>query len=396
MTEWKRVKLGDICYITSSKRIFAMEYQKEGIPFYRGKEIIEKHQGNNVSTELFISRQRYEEIRTKYDVPKRGDILLSSVGTLGVSWLVDEDEFYFKDGNLTWLRPNELTTSNYLYLWLNSPDYQHQIDTMCIGSTQKALTIETLNKFNVLLPDIITQKKICAQLHPIMEKIKNNRMINENLAHQARAMFQQWFAKATGSLCHLAEIADINPETYSTKDNWEFVNYLDTSNITTGTIAEVQYIQPSQEKLPSRARRILRKNDIVYSTVRPNQLHYGIISNPLPNMLGSTGFAVIRSKRKIIPNEIIYLALTDPAFVEKMHQLAEQSVSTYPSIKPLDLNACVIPEPQQDDADFTNAIITIFDIIASNNEENRRLAELCDTLLPRLMSGELDVSALGL
>ena len=150
MTEWKRVKLGDICYITSSKRIFAREYQKEGIPFYRGKEIIEKHRGNNVSTELFISRQRYEEIKRKYDVPKRGDILLSSVGTLGVSWLVDEDEFYFKDGNLTWLRPNKLTTTNYLYLWLNSPDCQHQIDTMCIGSTQKALTIETLNKFDVL------------------------------------------------------------------------------------------------------------------------------------------------------------------------------------------------------------------------------------------------------
>lgn len=207
-------------------------------------------------------------------------------------------------------------------------------------------------------------------------------------------MFQQWLTDATGSLCHLAEIADINPETYSIKDNWEFVNYLDTSNITNGTVAEIQYIQPSQEKLPSRARRILRKNDIVYSTVRPNQLHYGIISNPLPNMLGSTGFAVIRSKRKTIPNEIIYLALTDPAFVEKMHQLAEQSVSTYPSIKPLDLNACVIPEPQKGDTNFTNAIKTIFDIIASNNEENRRLAELRDTLLPRLMSGELDVSEL--
>lgn len=65
MGEFNKVKLGDICNITSSKRIFAKEYQKEGIPFYRGKEIIEKHNGNDVSTELFISRERYNEIKEK-------------------------------------------------------------------------------------------------------------------------------------------------------------------------------------------------------------------------------------------------------------------------------------------------------------------------------------------
>ena len=59
------------------------------------KEIIEKHNGSTVSTELFISLERYEEIKSKYDVPKKGDILLSSVGTLGVPWLVNEDNFLF-------------------------------------------------------------------------------------------------------------------------------------------------------------------------------------------------------------------------------------------------------------------------------------------------------------
>lgn len=182
MSKWKKIKLSDICCITSSKRIFAKEYQKSGIPFYRGKEIIEKHNGNSVSTELFISRERYEEIKSKFDVPRKGDILLSSVGTLGVSWLVDEDEFYFKDGNLTWLRSNDKTTPQFLYLWLNSSEAQDQIDMMCIGSTQKALTIETLNKFDVSLPDKNTQKKICNIIYPITEKIEKNRKINENLA----------------------------------------------------------------------------------------------------------------------------------------------------------------------------------------------------------------------
>ena len=182
MNGWNKIELSEICNITSSKRIFAKEYQKSGIPFYRGKEIIEKHNGNDVSTELFISLERYEEIKKKHDVPRKKDILLSSVGTLGVSWFVDEDDFYFKDGNLTWLRANDKVLPEFLYLWLNSPEAQNQIDVMCIGSTQKALTIETLNKFKISLPSQDIQSKICNTIYPIINKIKNNKAINENLA----------------------------------------------------------------------------------------------------------------------------------------------------------------------------------------------------------------------
>lgn len=181
MTGWEKVKLSDIAFITSSKRIFAREYQKEGIPFYRGKEIIEKHKGNSVSTELFISYERYEEIKNKFGVPRLGDILLSSVGTLGVPWLVDEEEFYFKDGNLTWLRCNDKIMPDFLYLWLNSVEAKNQIHTKCIGSTQKALTIDTLNKFEVTLPSLDEQVKICKIIIPISKKIEKNRGINKNL-----------------------------------------------------------------------------------------------------------------------------------------------------------------------------------------------------------------------
>ena len=220
--------------------------------------------------------------------------------------------------------------------------------------------------------------------------------VNKNLLRQARALFRQWVTETSSTIFKLSDVADINPETYSPKDNWDFINYLDTSSITAGTINEIQYILPSEEKLPSRARRILRKDDVVFSTVRPNQLHYGIISNPKPNMLGSTGFTVIRSKYGAIPNEIIYLALTEPSFVEQMQQLAEQSVSTFPSIRPADLDACVLPKPKAEDNDFVTAIKVIFNKVAANGEENQRLGELRETLLPKLMSGELDVSNLDL
>ena len=102
MEEWKKYKIGDLCSISSSKRIFAKEYQSSGVPFFRGKEIIEKQKGESISTELYISRSRYDEIKIKYGVPKEGDMLLTSVGTLGIPYIVKNENFYFKDGNLTW------------------------------------------------------------------------------------------------------------------------------------------------------------------------------------------------------------------------------------------------------------------------------------------------------
>ena len=93
--DWKKCKLGEVCNISSSKRIFAEEYTTDGIPFYRGKEIIEKRNKITISSELFISYERFEEIKTKFSIPKIGDILLTSVGTIGVPWLVNEENFYF-------------------------------------------------------------------------------------------------------------------------------------------------------------------------------------------------------------------------------------------------------------------------------------------------------------
>lgn len=179
--KFEQIQLGEICNISSSKRIFAKEYEKKGIPFYRGKEIIEKYNGKAVSNELYISRERYEEIKERYGTPQKGDILLTSVGTLGIPWLVDEDEFYFKDGNLTWLSVKKDIESTYLYWWLISPEAKNQINAKSIGSTQKALTIDTLNKFVISLPSLEVQKKICNVLQSLQDKICVNTAINKNL-----------------------------------------------------------------------------------------------------------------------------------------------------------------------------------------------------------------------
>lgn len=331
-------------------------------------------------------------------IVENGDVLLNITGDSVARVCIVEDDILPARVNqhVAIIRANtDIVLANYLLYFLQmSKPYLLQIAAG--GATRNALTKGMLEELELEVPPIGKQEKIVSIIDDLQRKIKQNTEINENLLQQARSLFHQWATGTSSAMSKLSDIAEINPETYSPKDNWSFVNYLDTSSITEGTITEVQYILPSEEKLPSRARRILRKGDIVFSTVRPNQLHYGIIANPMPNMLGSTGFTVIRSKYAAIPNEIIYLALTEASFVEQMQQLAEQSVSTFPSIRPADLDACVLPEPKAEDGDFMEAIKAIFHTIATNDEENQRLAALRDTLLPRLMSGELDVSAIDL
>jgi len=152
---WEVKRLDELADIGSSKRIFYDEYVAEGIPFYRGKEVIELSKGKSISSELFISEQKFNEIKARFDIPTKGDILISSVGTIGVSWLVDGfEEFYFKDGNLTWIKKYKtFLKGEYLHLWLNSENGKNQIDGEVIGSTQKALTISSLRNFKILFPN---------------------------------------------------------------------------------------------------------------------------------------------------------------------------------------------------------------------------------------------------
>lgn len=145
--------------------------------------------------------------------------------------------------------------------------------------------------------------------------------------------------------CRLGDACVTNTYTYSPKEDWGFVNYLDTGNITDNRIDSIQYIDVQNEKLPSRARRKVKTNSIIYSTVRPNQRHFGIIKTQPENFLVSTGFAVIDVNDKVLNPDFVYYSLTQDTIVKKLHAIAEQSTSAYPSIKPSDIEDLEIDIP---------------------------------------------------
>ncbi|WP_052242946.1 restriction endonuclease subunit S, partial [Acinetobacter junii] len=127
------------------------------------------------NSELFITNERFEEIASKFGAPSEGDILLTSVGTLGVTYQVKaEEKFYFKDGNLTWFKDFKSISSNIIYCWLNSKDGKEQLENISIGSTQAALTIQGLKSLELNLPPEDVIQKLDEQLELIYQKVNAN------------------------------------------------------------------------------------------------------------------------------------------------------------------------------------------------------------------------------
>ena len=194
---WRLEKLGMISEITSSRRIFQQEYVKEGIPFFRTKEIKELNEGREISIELFITNQKYIEIKSKNEIPKIGDILLSAVGTIGISYIVkDNKPFYFKDGNLIWIRNLEGIIPQYLhYYFVHFIRFKQNITTS--GSAYNALTIIKLKEFEILLPPKPTQQAIISKIEELFSEldkgIENLRTAQQQLKTYRQAVLKWAF-----------------------------------------------------------------------------------------------------------------------------------------------------------------------------------------------------------
>ncbi|MBR5784210.1 MAG: restriction endonuclease subunit S [Bacteroidales bacterium] len=176
--------------------------------------------------------------------------------------------------------------------------------------------------------------------------------------------------------CKLGDVVEINQNSFSEKENWLFVNYLDTGSITENKISEIQYINLIDEKLPSRAKRKVKKNSIIYSTVRPNQNHFGIIKSFPENFLVSTGFAVLDVNKKIAFPDFVYYYLIQNENTESLHAIAEQTTSAYPAIKPSDIaDISIILPPLATQQKIAQILSSLDDKIELNNKINDNLEQ---------------------
>jgi len=173
----------------------------------------------------------------------------------------------------------------------------------------------------------------------------------------------------------LGDICTTNMKSYSRNEIWQFINYLDTGNITQNIISKIQRIDTATDKVPSRAVRKVTINDIIISTVRPIQKHYGIINQLPDNFLVSSGFTVLSVDPSIADSFYIYYYITQDEIVKTLQTIAEQSMSTYPSIKPSDIEGLMVwLPPISEQRTIANTLKCLDKKIAINAKINDNLA----------------------
>ena len=427
---YEHYKLQDIVEVTSSKRIHLADYVKDGIPFYRSKEVIERANGNNVSTELYITHKQYDEIKRKHGSPQKNDILLTSVGTLGKAFLVEDgDEFYFKDGNLTWFRNyDQKVLPDYIFYWIKSPITQQKLDEISIGSTQKALTISGLKSLQIALPSLKQQKKIVSIIKNIDHKINNLRKTNKTLESIAQAIFKSWFihfdpvhAKKQGKECAGIDkaTADLFPDNFVESElglipkGWEVASIKDICEVITnggtpsrsnalfwengtipwyktGELTDSFLINHSENitqlGLEKSSVKLMEKDSVLMAIyAAPTVGRLGILTQASTFNQATTG---MKAKQEI---GFVFLYLTllfgRAWFNNRANGAAQQNISK----AIVESYKFVLPTTNILTS-FNNSLMPIFKKIEQNINQIDSLSNLRDTLLPRLISGKLDVS----
>jgi len=165
---WDEIKLGNVCNVGSSKRVFVSELVEEGIPFYRGTEVGKLGEGKSINPTLFITKAHYESLKEHRGVPKQGDLLMPSICPDGRIWVVDNDkEFYFKDGRVLWVEV-DLKKMNSIYLRYHlKGSFFANYNNIASGTTFAELKIVSLKKMNVFYPNMKLQNQFAERVKAI-------------------------------------------------------------------------------------------------------------------------------------------------------------------------------------------------------------------------------------
>lgn len=253
--------LGDLFSIGSSKRVYESQWRTKGVPFYRAREIVRLSRDGYVDNELFIEEELYVELSSKYGIPKAGDIMVTGVGTLGICYIVKEnDRFYFKDGNTLWFKTKEGTNPQYVQYAFKSEFLRRQIDN-CVGATVGTFTIERANKTTIPVPSFEEQERIVAELDLLTGIIDKQKQQLKELDTLAQSIFYDMFGSPDANekewiMKSLAEIGTIvSGSTPSTSDesNWDG----DVNWVTPAELGVQLFYGETQRKITSKAAKSL-------------------------------------------------------------------------------------------------------------------------------------------
>lgn len=411
MEEWKEYSLGEITSLVID---------------YRGKTPL-KLGGNwsptgyralsakNIKTGEIVNEESIrfvnEELYRKWmkDEVQRGDIFITSEAPFGQIYYWDSDEKIVLSQRLFCLRIKELVHSKYVYYYMTTDRFQHELDGRATGTTVVGLRQPELLKCRIQMPSLAEQRRIASILSSLDDKIELNRKINANLEAQAQALFKSWFVDFEP----FKDQPFVESELGMIPQGWKVGTFLDNVNVMPGgtpstnkteywTDGTIPFFSPKDvngvycfkteknitELGLNNCSSHLYPKDTLFITARGTVGKLALAG--LPMAMNQSNYALV-AKEGISK---FYLYLLAQTLVSVLLKKANGAV--FSAITTRDFNEPTIIPPTLDIKHFDNLVSPIFNKIYQTEQESRRLASLRDALLPRLMSGELKVNEIVL
>lgn len=398
--EMQYIKIGDLCNVSSSKRVFARQYVDNGIPFYRQKEVIDKKNGNTIEEPIYISESDYNIFKAKFGVPANGDLLITAVGaTLGIPYFVGNEQFYFKDGNLIWLSNfKEKLNSKFLYYWIDSSFGTQTLWNRTIGSAQPALTIDSIKKLSIPVPSKAVQDKISTTLTTFDQIIENNNKRIKLLEQMAENLYKEWFVRFRFPGYEDVEFEEKKPRGWQvvTEDKKHFTatifKYDEFKNI--GSFLRGKNI--------TAAKMVEGDIPVISAGLQPSGYHNeaNVFGESLTISASGANAGYLQYHLQDIwaadcsyyqDDAIIWFVYNTLKFLQPVI-INLQCGAAQPHVYPKNINKlCVLIPTEELIYKYNDFVKPYYDEIKILNKRNQSLTKQRDMLLPRLMSGKLEV-----
>ncbi len=340
------------------------------------------------SQAYFISEEEYKRFMVR-GFPQVGDVLLTTEAPLGVTARLDRPGIALAQRLLALRGKKEILDTGFLYYYLKSPIGQSKLLARQTGTTVTGIKQAEFRKIEIELPPIGMQKSISAILMSIDEKIAINKKINDNLLQQLQVFYQLMFGKASqGSEpeWHLSDICAYSQRRVAVS-SLSLESYYSTENMLPGKAGAV-----AASSLPTIAQTTgCKPGDILISNIRPYFKKIVYVQSECGCSTDVLCFVPMTSDL----SPYLYSTLYNDHFFDymvagskgtKMPRGDKQQIMAYPIVLP----------SQTQLAEFNAIAQPILARIEAGKQENKHLASMRDTLLPKLMSGEIDVSGIGI
>lgn len=403
---WEMTIIGDHCTVTSSKRFHLSERSNSGVPFYCSKEIIQKNRGEEITDCDYISEELYLNIAEKFGVPQENDLLVTTRGTIGVPYLYRRnDRFYFADGNLTWIKDfKETLLPQFLYYWFRTHEGQKKIDAIAKGTAQKAVPIAGIKTLEISLPPVDVQRQIADILTTYDSLIENNQKQIKLLEEAAQRLYKEWFVDLRFPGHETTPIVDGIPEGWSMCTAGNVIEFNPKTPLKKGCIKQsvpMTALSTSSMVLnsseftmtESNSGAKFRNGDTLLARITPclengkTAFVAGITSEE--GAIGSTEFIVMRAK-KINPYMVYLLARTEEFRKTAINSMTGSDGRQRAQVDKI-MQFPYLLAPQSTLEAFSQLVEPIFEQVYLKNSQIAQLSQARDRLLPKLMSGEIEV-----